>query len=464
MSSLFPTDRYRRIDAVFDALLDLPRDEQMAYLDRTVSDDPELYAEVLSLLQAHRRSEGFLEAPLAQMAGGLLDDVGLVSVGGATDRIGPWRIVRAIGRGGMGIVLLGERADGQFEQRAAIKIIQYAAPGLVRRFLEERRILALLEHPGIARLIEGGLTPRGLPYFAMELVDGVHIDRYCNDRDLSVDSRLELFAQVCDAVSYAHQHLIVHRDLKPSNILVTPAGRVRLLDFGIAKLLSDSNRAARTEAHLPAMTPEFAAPEQVRGEAVSTATDVYALGVLLYLLLTDQHPYDIRDKSLGELTRIICEEQAPRPSTRAPEPRRRWLRGDLDLIVLTARQKEPKRRYPSPAALADDLRRFRGGRPISARPDTVPYRLGKPWRRCWRRPSSPRRRWSKRGGSETSRARSVIGRCSRSSGLRHRAGFWKACCRASPQLAALTPPSSCWAALASCWKPTSGPTRASSPA
>jgi serine/threonine-protein kinase len=372
-----PTERYRRIDAVFDALLDLPPDEQTAYLDRTAHDDPELREEVLRLLQAHRRSEGFLEAPLAQMAGSLLDDSGLVSVRGAPERIGPWRVVRAIGQGGMGVVLLGERADGQFEQRAAIKIIQHGTPGLVRRFLEERRILALLEHPGIARLIEGGLTPGGLPYFAMELVEGVHIDRYCDNQDLSLDHRLALLADVCDAVSYAHHHLVIHRDLKPSNILVTPAGRVKLLDFGIAKLLSSETNARRTETHAPAMTPEFAAPEQLRGEPVSTATDVYALGVLLYLLLTGQHPYEVRDKPLAELTRIVCEEAAPKPSTRASAPLRRRLRGDLDLIVLTALHKDPQRRYQSPAALAEDLRRFREGRPIRARPDSLAYRTRK---------------------------------------------------------------------------------------
>jgi eukaryotic-like serine/threonine-protein kinase len=369
------TDRHRRIDAVFDAVLDLSPDEQMAYLDRVASDDSELHGEVRRLLHAHHRAEGFLEAPLAQVVGPLLDDAGRLSIGG--DRVGPWRIVRPIGKGGMGIVLLGERADGQFEQRAAIKIIQYGTPGLIRRFLEERRILALLDHPGIARLIEGGLTPRGLPYFAMELVDGQHIDRYCEDHDLSVEARVELIAQVCDAVSYAHQHLIIHRDLKPSNILVTQAGRVRLLDFGIAKLLSNSAGRALTETGLPAMTPEFAAPEQVRGEAVSTATDVYALGVVLYLLLTGQHPHDIRNKSLGELARIIGTEMPPKPSARAPEARRRRLQGDLDLIVLTALQKEPHRRYQSPAALADDLRRFRDGHPIGARRDTVAYRVGK---------------------------------------------------------------------------------------
>jgi tRNA A-37 threonylcarbamoyl transferase component Bud32/tetratricopeptide (TPR) repeat protein len=372
-----PTDRYRRIDAVFDALLDLPPDEQMAYLDRTAGDDPELHGEVLRLLQAHRRSEGFLEAPVAPMARALFDAPELLAVGGAPDRIGPWRVVRAIGQGGMGIVLLGERADGQFEQRAAIKIIRHGTPRLLRRFLEERRILALLEHPGIARLIEGGLTPGGLPYFAMELIEGVPIDRYCDDHELSLDLRLELLAEVCDAVSYAHQHLVIHRDLKPSNILVTPAGRVKLLDFGIAKLLTDDAEGDRTGTQFQAMTPEFAAPEQVRGEAVSTATDAYALGVLLYLLLTGELPYDVRGKPMVEVARIVSEQEPSRPSSRAFDPLRRRLRGDLDLIVLTALQKEPKRRYQSPSALAEDLRRFREGRPISARPDTVPYRLGK---------------------------------------------------------------------------------------
>jgi eukaryotic-like serine/threonine-protein kinase len=374
--SPFPTDRYQRIDAVFEAVLDLPTDEQMAYLTRTAGDDPELQEEVLRLLRAHHRSEGFLDAPAYQVAKPLLEATDLAQAGDVPDRIGPWRIVRLIGEGGMGAVFLGERADGQFEQRAAIKLIQGGTPGLIRRFIEERRILALLEHPGIARLIEGGLTPGGLPYFAMELIEGVHLHRYCEDHDLSVDRRLELLVEVCDAVSYAHQHLIIHRDLKPSNILVTPAGRVKLLDFGIAKLLSAETQADHTDTRLPVMTPQFAAPEQVRGEAVSTATDVYALGVLLYLLLTHQYPYDVRDKRMAELTRIICEQEPPKPSARARESRRR-LRGDLDLIVLTALRKDPTRRYQSPTALAEDLRRFREGRPILARPDSLAYRTRK---------------------------------------------------------------------------------------
>ena len=365
-----PTDRYRRVDAVFDALLDVPPEEQMAYAERAAGDDPEVHAEVLRLLHAHRR-EGFLESPPP------IPEAMLDGAAARPERVGPWRIVRLLGRGGMGAVYLGERADGQFEQRAAVKLIHRAAPGIIRRFLEERRILALLEHPGIARLLEGGVTPDGLPYFAMELIEGAPLTQYCDEHALPVARRLELVAQVCDAVSYAHQHLVIHRDLKPSNILVTADGRPKLLDFGIAKLLAAGAGSERTETQLPAMTPEFAAPEQVRGDSVSTATDVYALGVLLYLLLTGRYPYDVRGRSFGELTRIICEEEPPRPSAVAPEAQRRELRGDLDLIVLTALRKDPARRYQTPVELADDLRRYRDGRPVRARADSPGYRLSK---------------------------------------------------------------------------------------
>jgi serine/threonine protein kinase/Flp pilus assembly protein TadD len=365
-----PTDRYRRVDAVFDALLDLPPEEQLAFADRAAGDDPDIHAEVLRLLHAHRR-EGFLESP-PPGAGALLD--AMAPAAHVPERVGPWRIVRLLGRGGMGAVYLGERADGQFDQRAAVKLIQRAAPGILRRFLEERRILALLEHPGIARLLEGGVTPDGLPYFAMELIDGAPLTQYCDEHDLTVARRLELVGHVCDAVSYAHQHLVIHRDLKPSNILVTADGRPKLLDFGVAKLLAPGGPEL-TEAQLPAMTPEFAAPEQVRGEAVSTATDVYALGVLLYLLLADRYPYEVRGKTFAELSWIICEEEPPRPSAVAHDARRRELQGDLDLIVLTALRKDPARRYQTPAELAQDLRRYREGRPIRARADSPAYRL-----------------------------------------------------------------------------------------
>jgi tetratricopeptide (TPR) repeat protein len=373
-TSVSPVERFRRIDALFDAALDLSPDEQDAYLAGVAGDDAELRGEVERLLRAHRQCDALFSASAAELAAPLFDNTELLTLSGSPDRIGPWRIVRAIGQGGMGDVYLGERADGQFEQRAAIKVIQQGTPGLVRRFLEERRILALLEHPGIARLIEGGLTPGGLPYFAMELVDGVPIDQYCNDHDVSLDARVELVAQVCDAVGYAHHHLVIHRDLKPSNILVTPAGRMKLLDFGIAKVLNERDR---TQTQGAVMTPEFAAPEQVLGEVVSTATDVYALGVVLYLVLTGTLPHDVRDKTLVELAHIHAEKQPPRPSSRVFDSQRRRLRGDLDLIVMTALQKEPARRYQSPDALAEDLRRFLKGHPILARPDTARYRVRK---------------------------------------------------------------------------------------
>jgi serine/threonine-protein kinase len=278
----------------------------------------------------------------------------------------------------MGRVFLGERADGQFEQRVALKLIQHGTPGVIRRFVEERRILALLEHPGIARLVDGGITAGGLPYIAMELVDGEPIDRYCDTHDLTLDRRMELFASVCDAVSYAHQHLIIHRDLKPSNILVTTQGQVKLLDFGIAKLLGPQQVSAdATRTEFSVMTPEFAAPEQIRGTSISTATDVYSLGVLLYMLLTGERPYDVRGKSPADVERIVCIDTPPKPSSKAPAQSQRRLRGDLDLIVMTALQKQEHRRYQSPAALAQDLQRFRQGRAILARPDSARYRLGK---------------------------------------------------------------------------------------
>jgi serine/threonine-protein kinase len=372
-----PNDRYRRIDAVFDACLDLPDDEQASFIERACGADLELRDEVLQLLRAHRRADGFLEAPAGQLAGPLLQALHEFS-SPMPERIGPFRVVRQIGQGGMGRVFLGERVDGQFEQRVALKVIPYGEVQLVRRFLEERRILARLEHPGIARLIDGGITADGMPYFAMEFVDGEPIDRYCAARDLSVRRRLELFLDVCDGVTYAHQHLVVHRDLKPANILVNANGQVKLLDFGIAKLIDARNEHAdATRTEFPAMTPEFAAPEQVQLGSVSTATDVYSLGVLLYILLTDERPYDVRGKSPAEVERIVCEYEPPAPSSRAPAGLRRRLSGDLDLIVLTALKKQPERRYPSPAALADDLRRFLNGHPIVARPDSARYRLVK---------------------------------------------------------------------------------------
>jgi serine/threonine-protein kinase len=371
-------DRFQRIDAVFDASLDLSTADQPAFVDRACGNDTALRDEVLQLLRAHHRSGSLLDAPAVRLEPLLFGGRDVLAEA-IPDYIGPFRVVRAIGQGGMGQVFLGERADGHFEQRVALKLIRHPAPGLVRRFLEERRILALLEHPHIARLVDGGITADGLPYFAMEFVDGERIDSYCAARNLSLDDRLALFETVCDAVSYAHQHLIIHRDLKPANILVTPDGRVKLLDFGIAKLLdAPGGRAAdETRTGFRVMTPDVAAPEQVLGRPISTATDVYALGVLLYALLSGERPYDVREKSPAEIERVICDDEPPPPSTKASAVLRRRISGDLDLIVMTALQKKPERRYQSPTALAQDVQRFRQGRAILARPDSVRYRLGK---------------------------------------------------------------------------------------
>jgi tetratricopeptide (TPR) repeat protein len=332
---------------------------------------------VLRLLDACLESNGFLESPVLPFATPLLDPE-VLRTAGMPERIGHFRVVGVLGRGGMGEVFLAERDDGQFEQRVALKLIQRSAAGLVRRFLDERRILARLEHPGIARLVDGGLTSDGQPYFAMELVEGEPIDRYCESRQLSIERRLELFGSACDAVAYAHQHLVIHRDLKPSNILVTADGQVKLLDFGIAKVVGAADSAEeRTRTGMYLMTPEFAAPEQVRGDPVSTMTDVYGLGVLLYLLLTGSRPYDVRGKSPAEVERTICNSEPAKPSATAGGARHRRLRGDLDAIVLKALRKEPERRYTSAAALREDLQRFRAGLPVLARPDSVGYRLGK---------------------------------------------------------------------------------------
>jgi eukaryotic-like serine/threonine-protein kinase len=396
-------DRFRQADAVFDAALELGPAERAEYVERACGGDTELEAEVNRLLRAHQKAQDFLATPAVELAAPMLRNTGLLAGPAPPERIGPFRVVRELGRGGMGTVYLAERDDGQFEQRVALKLIRHpsGAQGAVRRFLEERRILALLEHSGIARLVDGGVTADGQPYFAMEYVDGEPIDRFCDAHGLSIDGRLELFGAVCEAVEYAHRHLVVHRDLKPSNILVTADGQVKLLDFGIAKLLdpvrAEEDDAALTRTDVLPMTPEYAAPEQVRGEPVSTATDLYALGVVLYTLLTGRRPHTVRGLPPAEVERIVCGVDPPRPSTTfaagaagaadaadrararggTPERVRRRIRGDLDQIVLTALRKEPERRYPSATALLEDLRRFRAGLPVSARPDSRAYRLRK---------------------------------------------------------------------------------------
>jgi serine/threonine-protein kinase len=385
------TARWTQIQTLFEAALERPPAEREAYLQAACAGDPSLLAEVRSLLAADATPHPLFDTMALDaiaLPADLLPDGLLPSV---DDRVGPYRIVERLGRGGMGAVFLAERADGQFDQRVALKLIRggWASVSTVRRFQSERQILASLQHPHIARLLDGGLTDDGRPYFAMEHVDGVPLDRYCDTHAASVAERVRLVRTVCSAVQYAHRRLVIHRDLKPSNLLVTETAdgpQVKLLDFGIAKVLAASDEAVgdtalggrpRTQTGRAVMTPAYAAPEQVQHAEVTTATDVYALGVVLYELLADQRPYDLSGCSPAAIERIVSTEEPAPPSTLAPHERRRALRGDLDTIVLKALRKEPARRYASAEALADDLQRYLDGRPVEARPDTVPYRARK---------------------------------------------------------------------------------------
>lgn len=300
------------------------------------------------------------------------------------ERIGAYRIVREIGRGGMGAVYLAQRADGAFEKQVAIKVLKRGTDTdeVLRRFHAERQILARLSHPNISNLLDAGTTDDGLPYFVMDYVDGKPITKYAEEQKLSINRRLELFRIVCSAVGYAHQNLVVHRDLKPSNVLVTASGEVKLLDFGIAKLVQESESDVTLTIHRR-MTPEYASPEQVQGNPVTTVSDVYSLGVFLYELLTDTRPYKLKTRRQGEITAAIREQEPERPSTAVTRStsnvvdRRRQLRGDLDNIVLRALKKEPQRRYASVDQFSADIRRYLEGLPVSARKDTVGYRAGK---------------------------------------------------------------------------------------
>ncbi len=379
-------ERWHRVEELFRTVADRPQVERKAYLTRVCGDDNELLHEVLSLLaqDTHETAEDFLKAPIAGVAFSLTADPKDDLTG---ERIGPYRITRLIGRGGMGTVYEAVRDDEQFQQQVALKLIKRGMDSdFVRdRFLRERQILASLDHPHIARLFDGGTTADGQPYFVMEFVDGMPITDYCQARGLSLDERLKLFRDVCSAIQHAHQKLIVHRDLKPSNILVTEDGTPKLLDFGIAKLLTPDpgDAATRTETALRLMTPDYASPEQVRGGTITTATDVYSLGAVLYELLTTRRPHQFQTYSPLGIERAICETEAPRPSdaarqqTDAPTKLSRQLNGDLDNIVLMALRKEPTRRYQSVEQFSEDIRRYLAGLPVVARKDTFSYRAEK---------------------------------------------------------------------------------------
>lgn len=349
--------------------------ERDRFVAERCAGDTEVQREVLRLLAAHERAEPeFLEQP----TGGPLTPAVRFDVG---RRIGAWELVEALGAGGMGVVYLAERREADFEQRAALKVMRLAAPDdvLLERFHRERQILAGLEHPNIAHLLDGGTTEDGVSYFAMEYVEGRPIDRYCEEEALSIDQRLALFREVCSAVAHAHRSLVVHRDLKPSNILVTSDGAPKLLDFGIAKLLAVGPGEA-TVTRFQALTLDYASPEQLAGGVITTASDVYSLGALLYRLLTGRTPFPAGTKSLAALARERGQSPS-RPSAGVDGATARRLRGDLDCIVLKALRPEPEHRYGSVEALADDVARHGDGRPVGARHGTFTYLAGKFTRR-----------------------------------------------------------------------------------
>ena len=370
-------EEWQRVKTVVADAAELPPAERMAFVARQCSDDPALRLEVESVL-AHA-GDRFERA--ADAMGGAAESNAEESLKGA--RLGAYEIVREIGRGGMGAVYLARRADEEFEKEVAIKLLKRGTDTdeVLRRFRTERQILARLEHPNIARLIDAGTTPDGLPYFVMEYVNGARITDFCRDENLNIPQRLELFLKVCAAVHFAHRNLVVHRDLKPGNILITPEREPKLLDFGIAKLLSpDAEFAPMTAQDRQHFTPGYASPEQVRGEPVTTVSDVYSLGAILYELLSGRssHAFATQHPSATELFRVIVEQQPPRASSVAPTAEtRRELRGDLDNILRTALRKEPERRYSGATAFADDIRRCLDGHPVRARPATFAYRAAK---------------------------------------------------------------------------------------
>ncbi len=396
-------EQWQRVKQFVDQAILTAPGERSAYLDAACGEDPELRQEVESLLAAHEQAgTNFLKEPAVDFK-----SAASAPAARAHSRIGVYQIIDQLGHGGMGEVYRAARADGQYDQQVAIKLVRVGLDTsfLLERFRHERQILASLDHPNIFFFIDWGTTESITPYLVMELLEGVPIDQYCDAHKLSVTQRLQLFRQVCGAVQYAHQRLVIHRDLKPSNVLVTKEGVPKLLDFGIAKILDPGGEAQTTLGQ--SMTPEYASPEQIRGETITTASDVYSLGVVLYGLLTGCSPYGVNTNTAHELSRAILETEPQRPSTVVLKPKvvppgatkinaeplnvagvtiagegspaklRRRLQGDIDNILLMALRKEPQRRYASVEQFAEDIRRHLAGLPVSAARDSWNYRTGK---------------------------------------------------------------------------------------
>jgi eukaryotic-like serine/threonine-protein kinase len=396
---------WQKLKRIFNEALKMDKSDRKGYVEKVCGKDRHLRKDVLSLLNAHE-IPGKLDYRPDQLLNSVFSEKMPENKKGK--QIGPYKITDELGHGGMGSVFLAERADGQFKQRVALKFLRagFTSENQSRRFMAERQILAALNHENIARLLDGGVTDEGQPWFALEYVKGQPIDEYCNTRKRTVEQRLNFFLKVCDAVQSAHQKLIVHRDLKPSNVLVTDDGTVKLLDFGIAKVLNEEepfqeSAPPLTRTGLLPLTPAYASPEQVRGEVITTASDIYQLGIILYELLTGNRPYEVSGKTPSEVEQIICEEQPVRPSTAVTNilpskgdsgnqssknnyvlqnysgQLKKKLRRDLDTIVMKALRKEPERRYESADQLASDIRHYLAGRPVAAHPDSRSYRAGK---------------------------------------------------------------------------------------
>lgn len=396
-------ERWQQVKGVLQEALELAPEQRLAFLDRACSTDRSLRREVESLIVVNEQIGTRFPSACP-----ILDEALFRLLPGK--RIGPYEILEEVAHGGMGLVYRAVRADGEYKQQVAVKIVraELDAELTATRFRNERQILASLDHPNIAKILDGGTTADGIPYFVMEFVPGLPITEYCDRHKLSIDSRLEIFRTVCASVHYAHQHLVIHRDLKPSNILITAEGIPKLLDFGIAKILDPSllpENTTMTAGGLWLMTPEYASPEQLSGEVITTSTDIYSLGLILYQLLTGHHAYRFPSRLPHEITRFIFESEPAKPSTAvrlagpsdgenpgkidsvpemvsgsrgtSPERLRRRLVGDLDNIALKAIRKEPRERYNSVEQLAEDIRRHLEGLPVTARKATVSYRFRK---------------------------------------------------------------------------------------
>lgn len=399
--------QWSRVREVFEAACDLAPGEREAYLSATCASSTGLRAQVESLLAGADEAPTIFEVPAAESLRVLSETGHADPIKGC--RLGSYQIIATIAAGGMGTVYLAERCDGQYLKKVAVKLITPGIPlseALIDRFCNERQTLANLEHPNIARLLDGGVTAEGWPYLVMEYVEGQPIDQYCDENELDVEQRLTLFRAVASAVQYAHQNLVVHRDLKPGNILVTADGVPKLVDFGIARVLQPSTGIDSAITSHRVMTPEYASLEQIRGDAVTTGSDIYSLGVILYRLLTGQRPYRFKSRLLAEIERVIREEDPEKPSTAAARGRntpvpgaqlaptrrsitshehadklRRRLAGDLDAIVMMAMNKDPSRRYPSVDQFSEDIRRHLEGLPVRARPTSLRCRAIKFFRR-----------------------------------------------------------------------------------